>query len=693
MTIGDILAIACLVFGFGFVVFFHELGHFLAAKWVGIKVEQFAVGFGHAVFAWRKGMGWRVGSTAAEYERRLREHIGGKQEGEAGGEGNSELGTAEMSRAGEELGLGDTEYRLNWVPLGGYVKMLGQDDMNPNAQAEDPRAYNKKSVGARMLVVSAGVIMNVILAAILFMVVFLIGFRVAPPIIGNIETGSPAQKAGLQVGDRVLYLNGQYQHDFTKLFLNTALAPAGHAIPMVVERGGKEVELTVKPEPAAMASGAVLSLGAGQGAISELRGPDEKLLGKLKKADDSDLDPRREILPGDVITAINGVGVGNPKTDYPMLEEAIQASEGKPIELTVRGADNQVRRVEMEVYFQRFFGGAPVNFAGMQPRPTIEGVMPKSPVTGKLRKGDIVTEVRVNGERLENPGMGRFVKEVNKAGSEGRKVGFVVEREGKLETVEETLPDYRNEGGKRGVGVAIGLDAAHPVVSEVMEGSAAARAKIPGGAVIVKVNGQEVRNWFDVHRLLKRAGASCTITYWVMQEGKRVGQSAVEAAVHLSEEDRALLGGIRYAHGLVLRDRIDPRQTRNPLTAAAWGVTETRDLLLQFYVTLRRLYQGSVGASNLMGPIGIMHTGSMFAFKGWDWLIWFLAMISANLAVVNFLPIPVVDGGLFVFLIIEKLVGRPLSPRMQTAAQIVGLALILSVFLLVTYQDIARFWM
>jgi len=65
-------------------------------------------------------------------------------------------------------------------------------------------------------------------------------------------------------------------------------------------------------------------------------------------------------------------------------------------------------------------------------------------------------------------------------------------------------------------------------------------------------------------------------------------------------------------------------------------------------------------------------------------------MISANLAVVNFLPIPIVDGGLFTFLVIEKLQGRPLSPRTQSIAQVVGLALIVSVFLFVTYQDIMR---
>src|SRR5215210_5630424 len=86
--------IVLLVLGFGFVIFWHELGHFLAAKYVGIKVEQFAVGFGQAMFSWRKGMGWVFGSSGAKYE--------------------------ELQRAGQADPVGETEYRLNWIPLGGY---------------------------------------------------------------------------------------------------------------------------------------------------------------------------------------------------------------------------------------------------------------------------------------------------------------------------------------------------------------------------------------------------------------------------------------------------------------------------------------------------------------------------------------------------------------------------------------------
>src|SRR4051812_29852224 len=106
-----------LVLGFGFVVFFHELGHFLAAKWAGVKVEQFAVGFGHALLSWRKGMGVRVGSTNAEYERRISEHLA-KDERNTPDSLNSPS-HEQLKRAADELALGETEYRLNWIPLGG----------------------------------------------------------------------------------------------------------------------------------------------------------------------------------------------------------------------------------------------------------------------------------------------------------------------------------------------------------------------------------------------------------------------------------------------------------------------------------------------------------------------------------------------------------------------------------------------
>src|SRR3954465_3780906 len=109
MTLTNVLAIAALVFGFGFVVFFHELGHFLAAKWVGIKVEQFAVGFGHAILAFRKGLGMRVGSTTREYEQRVLDQINKTRSQELQLKEKVGATTEQFNRAAEELGLGETE--------------------------------------------------------------------------------------------------------------------------------------------------------------------------------------------------------------------------------------------------------------------------------------------------------------------------------------------------------------------------------------------------------------------------------------------------------------------------------------------------------------------------------------------------------------------------------------------------------
>src|SRR5690348_13701060 len=147
--LGNAGSILVLVFGFGFVVFFHELGHFLAAKWVGIKVEQFAVGFGQAIVSWRKGLGLRLGSTQKEFRQRIDAHLRSKAVGtlKTREDGSVDASELQLAAAARELGLSETEYRINWLPLGGYVKMLGQDDMNPNATSDDPRAYNRKSIG------------------------------------------------------------------------------------------------------------------------------------------------------------------------------------------------------------------------------------------------------------------------------------------------------------------------------------------------------------------------------------------------------------------------------------------------------------------------------------------------------------------------------------------------------------------
>src|SRR5215213_1093640 len=106
----SILGYVLLALGFGFVIFWHELGHFLAAKWAGVKVEQFAVGFGTAAVAWRKGLGFRLRGTRMEYERRCREYLLAQ---ESGNKTTLDLADAttddqKLDAAGRSLGLGET---------------------------------------------------------------------------------------------------------------------------------------------------------------------------------------------------------------------------------------------------------------------------------------------------------------------------------------------------------------------------------------------------------------------------------------------------------------------------------------------------------------------------------------------------------------------------------------------------------
>ncbi len=213
----NVLDYAQLALGLGIVIFVHELGHFLAAKYCDVKVEQFAIGFGPAIVAYRKGIGFRWGTTTPDYNKAIHKHIEEAEKNELQLHEQAMPTLDYAATVAARIGLGETEYRFNWVPLGGYVKMLGQDDLRPGVTAEDPRAYNKKSVGARMIIVSAGVVMNIIFAAIGFMILFMVGYPVPPAIVGGVIAGSPAARAvtadgnvvGLQPGDEIVSYRGK----------------------------------------------------------------------------------------------------------------------------------------------------------------------------------------------------------------------------------------------------------------------------------------------------------------------------------------------------------------------------------------------------------------------------------------------------------------------------------------------------
>ncbi len=141
-----------------FLVFFHELGHFIVARICGVKVEVFSIGFGKKLVSWR---------------------------------------------------FGQTEYALSMIPLGGYVKLKGQDDSNPKLKNYEVDSYLSKSPWQRIAILLAGPFFNLFLAFLLYMAVGLLGKASLLPVVGEVKESYPAAQAGIKAGDTIVAINGK----------------------------------------------------------------------------------------------------------------------------------------------------------------------------------------------------------------------------------------------------------------------------------------------------------------------------------------------------------------------------------------------------------------------------------------------------------------------------------------------------
>ena len=244
-----------------------------------------------------------------------------------------------------------------------------------------------KPIGKRMIIVSAGVVMNIILAAVGFCVLFLIGFRVPPAIVGDLAPMSPAQEGGIRVGDRILYYNDKYQHDFTKIGLNVALSEAGEPVPVYVRHpDGKEERLSITPRKSDDDATGFLSIG--------IEGPRELAGPETEKGDEQlkGLVPAESLAltVDDIVTAVNGEAV-DYKTDFWKFDKALQDSNGESVKLTIKNEKtNQTREVLAHPYFEELYGKPSLNFAGMLTRVTVHAIQPESVVRGKLQPGDVI---------------------------------------------------------------------------------------------------------------------------------------------------------------------------------------------------------------------------------------------------------------------------------------------------------------
>jgi len=255
----------------GFMILIHEFGHYAVAKWLGVRVEVFSIGFGKRLLGFRKG---------------------------------------------------ETDYRIAAIPLGGYVKMSGENPMDE--RTDDPREFLNHSRWHRFLIAIAGPAMNIILAIVLLTTVYMVHYEYPavydePTTIGWVLKGSAAAKAGFQIGDRITQIDDVQNPSWEQVDLKEALSP-NQPLSVQVERDGKLLTLTVTPEAAG-----VDQIGVAGWA------PKEKTvtITDLQSGRPADKAGLKE---GDEIIALDG----KPVPALAEMVESLEVSKDKPIQLTVR---------------------------------------------------------------------------------------------------------------------------------------------------------------------------------------------------------------------------------------------------------------------------------------------------------------------------------------------------------------------
>jgi len=266
------------------IIVIHELGHFLVAKFFKIKVETFSVGFGPRLVGFKRG---------------------------------------------------ETDYRISAFLLGGYVKMAGETPSD--TITGEAYEFLSKPKWQRFLVAAAGPAMNVFLAIGLVMGLFLYGtdvpeFVLGQAVIGIVEPGSPAEKAGLKPGDLVVSLDGKEKPDWQAV-QNDFLTSPGRTIPIVVERAGRRIQTTITPERRGREDAGYAGMLPVIRTVVRAVQPNSPAMAAGVK-------------PGDEIIRVNGVDLRNSGRT---IQQAIQETTEKTFPITVVRNENQPQEIVLDV--------------------------------------------------------------------------------------------------------------------------------------------------------------------------------------------------------------------------------------------------------------------------------------------------------------------------------------------------------
>ncbi len=591
------------VFGIGLIIFVHELGHYIAARMCGVRVETFSLGFGPRLFGWKRG---------------------------------------------------ETMYQIAAVPLGGYCRMAGEE-FRESGREPAPDELPAKPVGQRFFIYSGGVLMNVVFALVMFPIIFWIGVPFTRPTIRVIE-GGPAWKANVPSQAEVLAINGNEIHEFEAILTEIALSPRGPVTLTIRERGQSEPrQIDVLPEREE--SGGFRHLGVRADCER-----DESGHPVLHVEEDS---PAAKAGIGNGARLLGVVGAASHQS--PREQLAIRSTLSEPAQLRILD-ENGERTVT-------------VTPEPIETEALLIGIAPSRNIVEYVRASEDTRQLGIEGEdqlvRVSERAIFRTNDLLEALLAAEGEIRFEYRRAGHLEeTTLSPLPLERRIALARDIGLKYDWDHIAP-----QPGAPAALAGMLDGDRILRIDGSPTLNWEDIQKLVRKAGKEDRPA---QVEVERQGADGVVSA-SFSVKPRT-----PYGFGVRERSDIYTYKAAGAMEAVRVGLRSCWRMIDQTYLTLQRMLFNDVSPKNVGGILTIGAVSYHMASLGWIKHIFFLCLLSINLAVINLLPIPVLDGGHLAFLIVEKIKGTPVSRKTLEYSQMIGVVLLLTLMVYVTYNDLMR---
>lgn len=622
------------VLGISFLIAVHEWGHYMACVLTKTRTETFSIGFGPRLFGWER---------------------------DADGSRRFTVGARQLDPLNHTM-----DFRIALVPLGGYVKMAGGEIIGEST-SKDPDEFVNKSASARLFIICAGVVMNAITAFVLFALSFGTGKPVQPATVGTVVPGGPAWRAGMLAGDEILDIDGTRTRSWLDVRMEVVLGAGDKRAKVRVKRQDQEIDLSVQPEY--QEEGGHLAIQAGPATRLTMGAGDEELtIGFSDAAKINGWPVRGGAEAGETITTLLQLGTR---------------------EVTVEsGGKSKILSIEVPAG-EKAPGDTPKPRVGIEARMRFKVTDLRAPAQDVLSMGDELVAVVSNGTRHSV----ESITSLQRARLRAPVESIVVLRDDKELSLPVTLTE---PAAARDFFDSVGTEAkdsgrrVRPLepghLAQTASGiwrytsSPAADAGVVAGDEILRIANEEMNSWEDILKAIQGAEPGQPLDMVVRSKGQ------AERTVTVTPVDLEFAGTL----DLTVTERT-PFQVDGVGDALGIGVSRTWREVKNVFRTIGGLFSGDINfQKNIAGPITLITASKSQADAGLPSLFWFLGYISVMLAVLNILPIPVLDGGHALFIIIEKIKGSPLKESVVIKAMYVGLFLLLTLMFFAFKNDIGR---